>query len=148
MMGDDLESPIETSRRFKPDGASPTPAHAGTPGGTFGRSIARAKLAEKGEFYVLRELDQHVCTGPPRLLFILQPRSRGCSVEGAKPRMGNGTDRFRRWEPHLKLRKRRLKDTPNGSVWTGADLPGACLRGKTVYSPSEKCPHAVSQVQT
>ena len=40
MMGDDLESPIETSRRFKPDGASRHRPVLGTPGGTFGRSIA------------------------------------------------------------------------------------------------------------
>ena len=60
--------------------------------------------------------------------------------------MGNGTDRFRRWETHLKLRKRRLKDIP--TVPFGLCGLAAPAFAATVYSPSEKCPHAVSQVQT
>ena len=74
-MDGDQESPVETSRRFKPDGASPNQL---TSEWEVEPSVGPSpkELTENGEFYVGRKLDQHFCSGRPRLLLVLQSRAR------------------------------------------------------------------------
>ena len=71
----DQESPVETSRRFKPDGASPNRL---TSEWEVEPSVDPSpdELTERGEFYVYENWTNTFAFVHPRLLLVLQSRAR------------------------------------------------------------------------